>query len=359
MIATRTIPLLVPWVTDGMRAAVQRVLDSRFIGQGPVVDEFERQFSVQIVGGRSCVAVGSCTDALHLAYILAGIGPGDEVIAPLFTCTLATEPLLWIGAKIRFCDVAPDSLNMDPAHALELITEKTKAIVVVHYGGQPVDDRLFELGIPVIEDCAHAVGCPSVAVQGRFACYSFQAVKHISTPDGGLLVCPDSLTARAKRLRWAGIDREAKHAGTWENDIKEVGYKYQMNDVAAAMGLEGLKTLDWQVTYRREMRDAYRAILGQIDGIQVIDTDPRSACWLMTVLVERREALMSKLRQSGIECDLVHYRNDRYTIFEQFRAPGQFPNMDAIESKYLVLPLHMGMDVGDVERICEVIRGGW
>lgn len=359
MIATKTIPLMVPFVTDGMRAAVQRVLNSRFIGQGPEVDEFERQFSQQIVGGRSCVAVGSCTDALHLAYILAGIGPGDEVIAPLFTCTLANEPLLWLGAKIRFCDVAPGSLNMYPMRAQYLITKRTKAIVVVHYGGQPVDNRLFELGVPVIEDCAHAVGCPSVAVQGRFACYSFQAVKHISTPDGGMLVVPDELTSKAKRLRWAGIDREAKHAGTWENDIREVGYKYQMNDVAAAMGLAGLDGLAHQLEHRRILRTIYALELATIDGIRIIDFDYRSACWLMTVLVERRADLMRKLRDNGIECDLVHYRNDRYTIFEQFRAPGDFPNMDAIEGKYLVLPLHMGMDVGDVERICEVIRSGW
>lgn len=358
MIATKTIPLMRPYVPEGAVSAVEKVLRSRWIGQGPKVEEFEQQFSRQIVGGRSCVAVGSCTDALHLAYILAGIGPGDEVIAPLFTCTLANEPLLWIVAKIRFCDVAPGALNMDPAHALELITEKTKALVVVHYGGQPVDDRLFQLGLPVIEDCAHAVGA-DYDFRGDFQCFSFQAVKAIGTPDGGMLLVPNELTAKAKRLRWAGIDREAKHAGTWENDIKEVGYKYQMNDVAAAMGLEGLKSLDGQITYRRGMRDAYMAILRDLDGIQVIDTDPRSACWLMTVLVERRADLMRKLRENAIECDLVHYRNDRYTIFKEFRVPGGFPNMDAIESKYLVLPLHMGMDLGDVERICEVIRGGW
>ena len=367
MIATKTIPLMQPFVPEGAVSAVEKVLRSRWIGQGPMVEEFERQFSEQIVGGRSCVAVGSCTDALHLAYILAGIGPGDEVIAPLFTCTLANEPLLWMGAKIRFCDVAPGSLNMDPAHARRLITERTKAVVVVHYGGQSVDDRLFQQGnipvgrfskLPVIEDCAHAVGA-GYYFGGTFQCFSFQAVKHIGTPDGGMLVVPQPLAAKAKRLRWAGIDREAKHAGTWENDIRQVGYKYQMNDVAAAMGLEGLKSLDWQITYRRELRDTYRANLQALDGITVIDQDPRSACWLMTVLADRREDLMRKLRENGIECDLVHYRNDRYTIFKDFRSPGQFPNMDAIEGKYLVLPLHMGMDVGDVERICEVISGGW
>lgn len=359
MIANKTIPLMTPYVTEAAVCAAADVLRSRWIGQGPRVEEFEQRFSEQIVGGRSCVAVGSGTDALHLAYILAEIGPGDEVIAPLFTCTLATEPLLWMGARIRFCDVAPGSLNMDPGHALRLITERTKAIVVVHYGGQPVDDRLFQLGVPVIEDCAHAVGCPDVALHGDFACYSFQAVKHISTPDGGMLVVPEYLKAKAKRLRWAGIDREAKHNGTWENDITELGYKYQMNDVAAAMGLEGLKVLDWQLCHRRGMRAVYSRGLAAAEGIRMLDADPRSACWLMTVLADRREDLRRKLLENGIESDQVHYRNDRYTIFREFRVPGGFPNMDAIEGKYLVLPMHMGMDLGDVERICEVIRGGW
>ena len=359
MITTKTIPLMTPYVPQAAKRAAAAVLETRWIGQGPKVDEFEKRFSAQIVDGSACVAVSSGTAALHLAYILAGIGPGDEVIAPLFTCTLANEPLLWLRAKIRFCDVAPGSLNMDPAHALELITERTKAIVVVHYGGQPVDDRLFHLGVPVIEDCAHSSD-PGFTSRGQFQCFSFQAVKHISTPDGGMLVVPDSLAAKAKRLRWAGIDREAKHAGTWENDIREAGYKYQMNDVAAAMGLEALKELDWQISYRKDLRGEYVFGLHDVPGITVTDRDPRSACWLMTVLVDRRrEDLMRNLRENGVECDLVHYRNDRYSIFKEFRRPGEFPNMDAVEGKYLVLPLHMGMDVGDVARICDVIRCGW
>jgi len=246
---------------------------------------------------------------------------------------------------------------MDLGHAKSLVTERTKAIVVVHYGGEPVDTGFYSLGVPVIEDCAHALGSVAAGFSGQYAAYSFQAVKHIGTGDGGMLVLSGTQAARAKRMRWFGIDREAKQNGTWENDIRELGYKYQMNDISAAIGLCGLAHLHRQLAYRRSLRDAYRANLGQIDGIQVIDLDPRSACRLMTVAVYRRAQLMAKLRAEGIECDLVHYRNDGYGIFRDFR--GEYPNMDAIESKYLVLPMHMGMDVGDVERVCEVIGGGW
>jgi dTDP-4-amino-4,6-dideoxygalactose transaminase len=357
MIATKTIPLMMPYVPPGAIDAVAATLRTRWIGQGPRVEEFEREFSRRIVSGRTSVAVSSCTAALHLAYILTGIGPGDSVIAPLFTCTATNIPLLHCGAKIQFCDVAPGSLNMDVEHARSLITEKTKAIVVVHYGGEPVDDGLFQLGLPVIEDCAQAIGRKWVGQRGTYACFSFQAVKHITTCDGGMLVLPAEQKAEAKRRRWFGIDREAKLQGIWENDIREVGYKYQMTDVAAAMGLAGLDALDAQMMQRRTLRDAYLYGLTGVEGIRLLDADQESACWLCTVTVDRREDFRRKLKAEGIESDQVHYRNDRYSIFKAF--PGTFQNMDAIDSKYLVLPLHMGMDVSDVELICEVIRSGW
>lgn len=369
MIATKTIPLMTPYVPRGTVEAVSRTLGTRWLGEGPVVKEFERQFSKQVVGGRPSVAVGSCTDALHLAYLLAGIGPGDEVIAPLFTCTATNIPLLHCGAKIRFCDVAPGSLNVNSEQVTAMLTEKTKAVVVVHYGGA----RSWAIGrnwwgVPIIEDSAQAIGTRWAGKLGDFSCFSFQAVKHITTGDGGMLVCPPDLEAKARRMRWFGIDREAKLNGTWENDIREVGYKYQMTDIAASMGLCGLEALDEQIAHRRALRDCYVSNLRGMDGITVLDQDPESACWLCTVLVDRREDFKRKLSAEGIESDQVHYRNDRYSIFEKFvgddvRWPkcreGQFPNMDAIDGKYLCIPLHMGMDLEDVERICEVIRSGW
>jgi len=353
---------MTPYVPSGTAEAVSDVLRSRWIGQGPRVEEFEEKFSRQIVGGRRSIAVGSCTDALHLAYLLSDICPGDDVIAPLFTCTATNIPLLYSGARVRFCDVEPNSLNMDPAHLKRLLWErKPKAIVVVHYGGAPVSRVIFDLAqeasVPVIEDCAQALGAKGIAQRGRFACFSFQAVKHIGCGDGGMLVLPDHLKDIAKRQRWFGIDREAKLKGIWENDITEIGFKYQLNDIAAAMCLQGLYHLDDQMKHRRRLRGTYMSALSDMDGIRLVDTDRDSACWLLTVLVERREDFRRKLAAEGIETDQVHYRNDRYTIFEKFR--DEFPNMDAVDGKYLVLPLHMGMDGDDVRRICGVIRSGW
>lgn len=359
----KPIHLMQPWIPESAKSAVMDTLDSRWLGQGPRVDDFERQFSRLM--GRPAVAVNSCTSALHLAYLLAGIQPGDTVLAPLFTCTAANEALLYCGAKIRFCDVAPDSLNVDPKVVCEH-AEGAKAISIVHYGGEPVNGAagMNDLEIPVIEDCAQALGgsykfrdCKPLGQWAKYACYSFQAVKTVTTGDGGMLLCPEHQIEKAKRLRWFGIDRRAKLEGRWANDITEVGYKYQMTDIAAAMGIEGLRTLFYQVEYRRQLRQCYMNLLASINGIKVLDTSPQSACWLMTVLVERREDFKRLLKSEDIESDQVHYRNDRYSIFKEFR--GEFPNMDAIEPKYLCLPMHMHLTIEDVERICDVVRRGW
>src|SRR6185503_2991872 len=364
---------MAPYVTSEMKSAVARTLDTRWIGQGEAVDRFEQDFAAFI--GRPSVAVSSGTASLHLAYLLAGIKPGDEVVAPLFTCTATNTPLLQCGARVKFCDVAPDSLNIGLGQLYGAITERTKAVVVVHYGGAPIKHMAgiqalcLQRGIPLIEDCAQAIGGTAAGLgssakpipcgtAGDFGCFSFQAVKHVTTGDGGMLVIKNpELVEKAKRLRWFGIDRAAKLENRWANDITELGYKYQMTDIAASMGIESLRVLRAQIQERRAMLGMYVARLAYIPGIKVLDAEGECAAWLCTVAVERREYLMRKLKENGIESGQVHYRNDRYSIFKGSR--GQFPNMDAIESKYLVLPLHMGMDFEDVERVCSVIKGGW
>ena len=359
-----------PHISDLARQKVVEQLSTRWIGQGPAVERFEAEFSNKFCSGFSAVAVGAGTDALHLAYILAGIRARDEVIVPLFTCTATNIPLLYIGAKPVFADIQPHTMNIDPDHVRRLITNKTKAIVCVHYGGLPCDmDELHAIansaGIPVIEDAAHAVGASycgrSIGSISEFTVFSFQAIKHITTGDGGMLVLRDpALLSKAKRLRWFGIDREGKHQAIWENDIKEVGYKYQMNDISAVMGLAGLEEWENVKEYRHLLFSAYEQGLSDVAGVKFIGggfTDRVHAAWLCTIVVEDRVRLQYKLREHRIESGQVHYRNDRYTIFNKYR--GSFPNMDAIENNYLVLPLHTKISFEDVERIISVIKAGW
>lgn len=364
------ITLFHPHVPESAVQAVTEVLRSRWIGQGPRVDQFEADFASKFCPAYAAVAVGSGTDALHLAYLLAGLGEDDEVIAPVFTCTATNIPLLYVGAKIRFADVDPETLNIHVDHVRELISEKTKAIVCVHYGGLPCDmDELTELAgayqIPLIEDAAAALGATykgtSIGGISDFTVFSFQAIKHITTGDGGMLTMKDaSLRTLADRMRWFGIDRSNKQKGTWENDIRELGYKYQMTDIGAAMGMAALKEFDTTLQHRQVLLRAYQSGLTGANGIRLFgtnQTDRTHAAWLCTARVEKRVDFMKALRSRHIESGQVHYRNDRYSILGGRRT--DLPNMDAVEDEYMVLPLHMKMRVEDVEYICDAIRQGW
>ncbi|CAK0741063.1 DegT/DnrJ/EryC1/StrS family aminotransferase [Gammaproteobacteria bacterium] len=368
--ASENVVLFHPHVPKSAAQKVCEVLATRWIGQGPKVDEFEHKFAHRFGGGWSAVAVGSGTDALHLSYILAGLQPGDEVIAPVFTCTATNIPFLYMGVKVVFADVQVDTLNIDPADVRRRITKKTKALVCVHYGGLPCDMTELqkiadEHGLKIIEDAAHALGATYkskiIGEISDFTMYSFQAIKHITTADGGMLIFRDSsLLEKARRIRWFGIDRKAKQQGIWANDISEIGYKYQMTDINAAMGLAALDEFDDILKHRQTLLTEYIKKLHSVPGVTIIGVhckDRTHAAWLCTVLVEKRENLQVKLREHNIESAQVHYRNDRYSIFGGRRK--DCPNMDAVEEKYLVLPLHTKMGIEDVRRICSVIQSGW
>jgi perosamine synthetase len=366
------IVLFYPYVSELAKSSVMETLDSRWIGQGPKVKLFEEDFSKKFGSNSPAIAVGSGTDALHLSYMLADLKPGDEVIAPVFTCTATNIPFLYMGVKINFADINPETMNIDVSHVRQLMNQNVKAIVCVHYGGLPCDmDELQlianEWGVPIIEDAAHAVGAKYKGVDigsiSDFTMFSFQAIKHITTGDGGMLIIKNKdLVDKAERIRWFGIDRKSKQAGIWENDITEIGYKYQMTDIAAAMGIASLSEFDEQSKLRKELFETYEAELADCDLLKVVGggfSDREHAAWLFTVLVEDRYTLQQKLRDNGIESNQVHFRNDRYSIFNEFTEGKSFPNMDKLEDNYLVLPLHTKMSKDDVIRVCKVIKSGW
>lgn len=359
-----------PHVPKGAAAAVARCLETRWLGQGPTVDEFEARFQARFARSATAVAVNSGTSALHLAYLLAGIGAGDEVVTPVFTCSATNIPLLYVGATVRFADIQPSTLNVDPAAVRAQMSERTKAIVCVHYGGLPCDmDELRsiaeEWGVPLIQDSAHALGATYhgsfLADLSPFSISSFQAIKQLTTGDGGMLnVADPELASTARRLRWFGIDRAAKQDGKWENDITEVGYKYQMTDLAASLGLAALDEFEETLAVRRTLHQCYIDELEGFDDVTLVgvDRDDREhAAWLLTVLVDDRERLVEKLAGEGIESGLAHYRNDMYSVFAASRS--EFSNMDSVEARYLCLPLHTQMTIDDVSRVCAAIKGGW
>ena len=365
----KNIVLFHPYISKNSLKSLKTVLSGRWIGQGPMVDKFENKFTKMFAEKNISVATGSGTDALHMAYILAGLKREDEVITTVFTCTATNIPLLYMGIKIKFADVDPLTMNISVESVKKLINKKTKAIICVHYGGLPCDlDELNKIAkkynIPIIEDAAQALGAKynnkSIGGIGDFTTFSFQAIKHITTGDGGILTIKNKkLHNIAKRIGWFGINREGKQKGTWENDIFEVGYKYQMNDLGATLGYESLKNFRKIISHRRKIFDIYLTELSKNKNIHCVndfDKKKTHAAWLFTIVLEKKDYLQRKLREYKIETNQVHFRNDRYSIFKKFVRVQKFKNMDYLEDKYLVLPLHLKVSFSQARYISNLIN---
>ena len=361
--------LFYPYIPKKSIKILENRLSTRWIGQGPMVDKFEKKFSKIFLNGKECVSTGSGTDALHLAYILAGIKKNDEVITPVFTCTATNIPLLYSGAKIKFVDVDPNTMNICIKDLKKKITKKTKAIVCVHYGGIPCDmDEIQKIAkkynVKVIEDAAQALGGKykkqNIGTISDFTTFSFQAIKHITTGDGGMLCIKDKkLVEKAKRIRWFGIDRKKKQLGIWKNDIKEVGFKYQLTDLGASIGYQSLIDFKKIISHRLKIYNLYLKNLSRNPNITCVhDYDYKKSCaaWLFTILLKKKDYLQKKLRDKNIETNQVHFRNDKYSIFKKFVKKQKFKNMDDIENKYLVLPIHTKVSEKDAQYICNLIN---
>jgi len=358
-----------PYISRKSPKNIKKILSGRWIGQGPMVDKFENKFKKNFCGNHNTVATGSGTDSLHLAYILAGLKKGDEVISTVFTCTATNIPLLYMGIKIKFADIDIKTMNISIESVKKLISKKTKAIICVHYGGLPCDmDELQKLSkrfkIPIIEDAAHAIGAKyknkTIGSISEFTTFSFQAVKHFTTGDGGILSIKNKkLLNKAKRIRWFGINREGKQKGTWENDVTEVGYKYQMTDIAATLGCDSLNEFSKILSHRKKIFDVYLNELSKNKNIHCVndlDNKKKHAAWLFTIVLEKKDFLQKKLRDYKIETNQVHFRNDRYSIFKKHVQGAKLKNMDYLENKYLVLPLHHKLSVNRTKYICKLIN---
>lgn len=363
------IPLFYPYIGKKVFPAIEETLKTKWIGQGPKVDEFERAFCEK-QKEKFCVAVNSGTAALHLAYILAGVRGEDDIVGPVLTCSASYHPALQQGARVQFADILPDTLCIDPEDIEKRITKKTKAIVVVHIGGYPCEmDKIMEMAkkhnLKVIEDSAQYMG-KRVYPEGDYRCYSLQAIKFITTGDGGLLCMnnePDY--RRAKRLRWFDIDRKSKIKHDWQPykdwemrvmtmDQEEVGYKYHMNDIAASMGLAQLEDLDMVLAKRRRLVGIYREELGNVPNLKLLKPHLNETYWLFHILSVKRTEIAEALKENGVETNMAHLRCDIYKVFGGKRL--DLPNMNKIESQYLCLPLHYRLTEDDVKFICEVIK---
>jgi perosamine synthetase len=355
-------------------AAVKRVaacLRSGWLSEGQAVKAFEQQFS-QRFGLPPALALNSGTAGLHLAVLGAGVGPGHEVITTAQTFVATAMVVLHAGATPIFADITPGGPNIDPADVEARIGPRTKAIIPVHYGGYPCEmDELRDIatrhGVVLIEDAAHALGATyhgrPVGSFGDFGVFSFQAIKQLTTGDGGMLVCADEGRYReALRRRWFGIDRERREVselGEPEYDIQEIGYKYHMNDVAASMGLAQLESFGAVQERRRAICRIYREAFAGIGGLELLEerSDRESACWLFTVRVASRLAFVRAVRSRGVEAAVWHRRIDSHAVFGGRRS--DLPNLDAFDATQVSIPLRETLSDEEVERVVQAVRAGW
>jgi len=302
------------------------------------------------------------------------VGPGDEVISTAMTCTATNTPILEQYARPIFADIQWSTGNLDPADIEHRITRRTKAIICVHWGGYPCDlDEIHAVAgrynIPVIEDAAHALGARyhgrNIGGQSQFTMFSFQAIKHLTTVDGGLLAMTDEADyEEAKRRRWFGIDRERRTPseewpGYYHWPQVQVGYKYQPTNVQAAIGLGNLLHFDEIFAHRVELAAYYRRELADVPGLRLFhyDDDRRCAWWLFTVHVEGRRAFHDMMKARGIETSVCHIRNDLHPVFGPQRH--DLPALNKFQETYICLPMHQAILFKDAQYIVESIKGGW
>ena len=318
----------IPSAVDG---PLLETLHSGYITQGPKVDEFEGRVAAYL-GTDHVVALNSGTSALTLALRLAGVGPGDEVITTAMTCTATNLPVLSLGGTLVFADIDPVSGNISAESIEKLITKNTKAILFVDWGGMPADlDEIVSIArahdLKVVEDAAHAFGAEykgkKIGTIADFTCFSLQAIKHITTGDGGLLTCKDPKDyEQAKVLRWFGIDRSKNGLDSRiDQDIEDWGYKFHMNDLNATIGIVQMDHVENILAAHRKNARFYDDNLSTYFVRQNEGGDRRSAYWLYTLLLpsmKERDEFKKYANDNGVMVNQVHKRNDEYTVFKPF-----------------------------------------
>ncbi len=361
------IPLVKPYIAprEEMMPAIEQVLYSGYIAMGEAVEQFEIAMSGYLENP-NVVAVNSGTSALHLALLLAGVRPGDEVISTAMTAEPTNTCIAAMGAKVKWADVDESTGLLSPDSVRTKITEKTKAIMLVHYAGMVCDLDSFnqlskDTGIPIIEDSAHALGSryngKRIGSNSPFTCFSFQAIKHMTTIDGGLISFPDErYVAEAKKLRWFGLD---KSVARLENDIQRVGYKYGMNNVNAIIGVTQMKHINEIIGVHISNGKYYDKELECVNGITLIpyyaNTEP--SYWLYTMLVENRDGFCRRLNDAGISASMLHHRSDTHSIFAESKC--ELPGLDSFYSKFVHIPCGWWVTEEDREYIVDVIKKGW
>lgn len=373
-----SVPFFRPEIDREEIEEVVETLRSGWIGMGPKTEEFEERFAER-VGAPEAVAVSSCTAALHLGLVCAGIGEGDEVITTPMTFTSTVNVIEHVGADPVLVDVKPDTLNLDPGRVEAAISQRTRAIIPVHYAGHPAEmDALEDIAsrhdLLILEDAAHALGAAyrerSIGDGRNLAAFSFYSTKNITTAEGGMLTGPADILERARVARMHGMDADAwsrySSRNSWYYEVRTPGYKYNMTDLQASLGLRQLEKLDRFQQRRREIAARYEEALDSLDGLltPVTLSDVLHAWHLYVVRVRENSASIDRddlIRELGnrdvgtsvhfIPVHLHPYYEDEYDY-----EPDDFPNALEAYREIVSLPLYPALTDDRVDYVVESIR---
>ena len=360
-------------------SAVAEVIRSNWLTMGAKTLQFEQEFA-RYVGAPFALAVSSCTAALHLALEAIGLQPGDEVLLPTTTFTATAEVVTYFGARPVLVDVDPVTMNLDPADARRRVTPRTKGIIPVHFAGQPCDmEEVIALSeshnLRVIEDAAHAL---PASFRGRpvgsiceFTAFSFYATKTLSTGEGGMVTTTNERCAeRMKIMRLHGISRDAwnrySSEGSWRYDVQEAGYKYNLTDLQAAIGLVQLAKCDAMCAARKRIAERYNAAFSSNPALQIPTVrHDRQSSWHLYILRLRpqilgfgRDEFMAALKARRIGTSVHFIPLHLHTYYQRkfgYRR-GDFPNAEAQYDRCLSLPIFPSMQEEDVERVIDAVE---
>lgn len=372
------IPYCLPDITEAEIRDVIDTLQSGWLAKGPKTLEFEAEFA-KYVGAKYAVAMNSCTAALHIALIAAGVGKGDEVITTSMTFAASVNTILHVGARPVFVDIDPETGLIDVNKIEEKITAKTKAIVPVHYAGQACDlDKIYELAnkynLFVSEDAAHAIYTEYKGnrighkPQGAVS-YSFYATKNLATGEGGMLVTDDiNIAQRARVLITHGMSKNAWNrygkGGSWMYDIEEPGYKYNMFDIQAALGLNQLARLEDMQYKRDSLVSLYKKGLEGVEGIelqQVNECTTKHAWHLFIIRVTddfplTRDELIDHLAEKDIGTSVHFIPVHLMSAYKEYKCGADLQNTEKWFSEIMSLPLYSILEFESVHRVVKEIR---
>ena len=371
------LPFSPPFIGEEEIAEVVDSLRSGWITTGPKTKLFEKEFAA-FTGAPAALALSSCTAALHTALVVAGIGPGDEVITTTMTFTATVAVIEHVGARPVLVDIEPDTMNIDPVQVAAAVTERTRAIIAVHYGGHPCDlDALQAIcdkhGLLLIEDAAHSLPAKykgrMIGSGSNLVAFSFYATKNLTTAEGGMLTGTPEMIETAGVASLHGMNRDAwkrnDKTGSWRYDIVMPGFKYNMTDLQAAMGLQQLKKMEMILRRRREIVAQYRELLeplGVLD-LPVERADCESAWHLLPVRIREgalkisRDEFIAGMREQNIGTSVHFIPVHTFTYYREkygFKAED-FPVAFRESERLVSLPLHPGLLEGDIEDVVAAV----